>query len=139
MRILVGIVGLAALAYGGLLLVRRISIDVFDSGVWLAGGVVAHDLVLAPLVIGLGLLVLPRLPVVARAPVTVGTVVLASVTLVAVPVLGRFGASPGNPTLLDRDYVTGWLVLAALTTLGVAAAIVVRSRRSVATHRSDTP
>ena len=136
MRIVVGVLGLAAMAYGGLLLVRRLSIDLFDSGVWLAGGVVAHDLVLAPLVIGLGLLLLPRLPVVARAPVTVGAVVLASVTLVAVPVLGRFGASPGNPTLLDRDYLTGWLVLATLTALAVAVAIVVRSRRGSRPHAS---
>ena len=36
----------------------------------------------------------------------------ARVTLVAVPVLGRFGARADNPTLLDRDYVAGWLVLA---------------------------
>ncbi len=41
---------------------------------------------------------------------------LGSLTLVAVPVLGGFGRStdPTNETLLDRDYVAGWLVLAGL-------------------------
>ena len=45
-----------------------------------------------------------------RAPAAVALVVLGSVTLLAVPVLGRFGARPDNPTLLDRDYSAGWLV-----------------------------
>lgn len=140
MRVVLGIVGLAAMAYGGLLLVRRLSVDLLDSALWLGGGVLVHDAVLAPVVLALALLVIPRLPEVARAPVTVGAIVLGSVTLVAVPVLGRFGASPGNPTLLDRDYVTGWLVLAALTLAGVAVAVVVRrSRRSAVKQHSDTP
>ena len=43
--------------------------------------------------------------------------VLGAVTLLAVPVLGRFGAQPDNPTLLDRAYGPGWLVLAGLTVL----------------------
>lgn len=140
MRVVLGIVGLAATAYGGLLLFRRFSVDLLDSALWLAGGVVIHDAVLAPVVIALAVLVIPRLPEVARAPVTVGSVVLGSVTLMAVPVLGRFGASPGNPTLLDRDYVTGWLVLAALTVAAVAAAIVARQARGRAVkHHADTP
>ena len=53
---------------------------------------------------------LPLLPRAARAPAVVGFVVLGSVTLLAVPVLGRFGARPDNATLLDRDYVVGWVV-----------------------------
>ena len=54
---------------------------------------------------------------------------LGSVTLLAVPVLGRFGARADNPTLLDRDYIAGWLVLAGLVAVGVAAGTLVRSRR----------
>lgn len=135
MRLLLALLGLAATAYGGLLLSRRLSVDLLDSALWLAGGVVVHDAVLAPLVIVLAVLVVRRLPALVRAPVTVGAVVLGSVTLVAVPVLGRFGASPGNPTLLDRDYVTGWLVLAALTVVAVRVSILRRRSR----HRADTP
>ena len=61
--------------------------------------------------------------------------VLGPVTLLAVPVLGRFGERPDNPTLLDRDYTAGWLVLAGLTALTVAAAAVVRSRRTRSSGR----
>ena len=49
-------------------------------------------------------------------------------TTVPHPVLGRFGARADNPTLLDRDYLAGWLVLAALVAVGVAAGTLVRSR-----------
>ncbi|HVS54497.1 MAG TPA: hypothetical protein VHD62_19230, partial [Opitutaceae bacterium] len=59
--------------------------------------------------------------------------VLATVTLTAVPVLGGWGRRPDNPTLLDRHYVVGWLAFAGLvltgTLLGVALARVRRLRR----------
>jgi hypothetical protein len=56
--------------------------------------------------------------------------------VVAVPVLGRFGARPDNPTLLDRPYVLGWLVLAALTLLGAAGAVAVRGRLAGSARRT---
>ena len=65
----------------------------------------------------------------------VGAVVLASVTLVAVPALGRFGARPDNPTLLDRRYLAGWLVVAGLVAVGVVVATFVRSRRGARRDR----
>ena len=43
--------------------------------------------------------------------------------------LGRFGARPDNPTLLDRDYLVGWLVLAGVVLLVTVVASLVRSRR----------
>jgi hypothetical protein len=52
--------------------------------------------------------------------------------VVAIPVLGRFGARPDNPTLLDRPYLTGWLVVAGLT-LGwvlLMSVLGARSRRT---------
>ena len=128
-RVVLGLLGLAGTAYGVLLLLDLGWDQVRDAGTWLVGGVVAHDAVLAPVVLVVGLLVLRLVPRVARAPVAVGLVVLGTVTLVAVPVLGRFGASPGNPTLLDRDYVAGWWALVGLTVVVVAGAVVVRARR----------
>lgn len=88
---------------------------------WLAGGVFSHDALVVPLtlVLALGARLLPR-PW--RAPAAVGLVVLGSVTLLAIPVLGRFGAHDDNPTLLDRNYLLGWGVLAALTMVAVAVA-----------------
>lgn len=135
-RAVLAIAGLAAAAYGVRLLLDQADPAV---GAWLLGGVLVHDAVLAPLVVGLCLLtarVVPRswLPAVAG-----GFVVLGSLTLLAVPVLGRFGARPDNPTLLDRDYVTGWLLLAGLTLLAVAAGVLAtrtgRSRGGAGSRR----
>ncbi len=126
--VLGGLGGLVGVYGGYLLLSRQDTADHLDTALWAAGGVVLHDFVLAPLVIGLFALLTRVLPRAARGPAVVGLVVLGSVTLLAVPVLGRFGARPDNATLLDRAYGPGWLVLAGLTLLAVAVAGVLRSR-----------
>jgi hypothetical protein len=89
--------------------------------------------VLAPVVLVLGLVLARVLPAAWRAPTVVVTVVLGSVTLLAVPVLGGFGRRADNATLLDRDYGAGWWVLATavVTTVAVATVVTrVRGRRS---------
>lgn len=125
----VGAVGVLLAAYGGWLLLTR-GHDRGDVVVWLASGVLLHDGVLALVTVALGTLAARLVPAPARAPVVVGLVVLGSTTLLAVPVLGGFGARADNPTLLDRDYRAGWLALVAATTVVVAAAALVRSRRT---------
>jgi hypothetical protein len=127
-RLGLGAVGVAAGLYGGWLVLSR-GHDLANLGLWLVVGVILHDGVLAVAVLALGSVALPLLPRPARAPAVVGFVVLGSATLFAVPVLGRFGARPDNPTLLDRGYWAGWLVLAGLTVAAVVVASLVRSRR----------
>jgi hypothetical protein len=130
-RVLAGVGALLA-AYGGWLLVSRQDPDqVLAAGEWLVAGVLLHDAVLAPLVLGSWVLVARLAGPAWRAPTAVGLVVLGSVTLLAVPVLGRFGARDDNRTLLDRHYGLGWLVVAGLVVLAVAAAGLVRSRHAV--------
>ncbi|UUZ59308.1 hypothetical protein [Nocardioides sp. B-3] len=103
--------GVLASAYGARSLLGEAPRDLPDAGLWLAGGVVLHDFVLAPVVL-LGALALRRwLPPSWRSPLVVAGLVLGSTTLVAIPVLGRFGARPDNPSLLDRNYVAGWFGL----------------------------
>jgi hypothetical protein len=128
MRSVLGTLGVAVAAYGGYLLLSR-GRAFADVAVWLAAGVVLHDAVLAVATVALGALAVRLVPRPARAPLTAGFVVLGSVTLLAVPVLGRFGARADNATLLDRDYTAGWLLLAGLTALVVGAAVLVRSLR----------
>lgn len=96
---------------------------------WLIGGVVVHDAVLAPLVIGAWAFGIRALPVRVRPPLVAGLVVLGAVTLLAIPVLGRFGALPDNPSLLDRPYGLGWLAFAGLVVVGMAVAYGVARRR----------
>ena len=64
-----------------------------------------------------------------QAPATLGLVVWGGVTLMAVPVLGRFGARADNPTLLDRPYLGSWAALTVAAVLVVAVAGLVRARR----------
>lgn len=131
LRIAVGGAGVAVGLYGAWLLFDRQDGDQrLGAARWLVGGVVLHDVLLSALVLVAGAVVVRWVPGAARAPVTVGSIVLASVTLVAVPVLGRFGARADNATLLDRDYTLGWLVVAGVVFAGVTVASVLRHRRS---------
>ncbi|MFL6079904.1 MAG: hypothetical protein ACJ714_08255 [Ornithinibacter sp.] len=130
LRLAIGALGVGVAAYG-LVALLDLGLDNLRAAMtWLVGGVLLHDGLLAPVTIA-GCFVVARLwrgslP----APVVVGAVVLGTVTVVAIPVLGRFGARADNPTLLDRNYVLGWLVLVTLTVLAVAADILVsRSRK----------
>ncbi|HLN78078.1 MAG TPA: hypothetical protein VK204_13595 [Nocardioidaceae bacterium] len=111
--------GLAAGAVGALELLARGSHNLISATTWLVGGVLLHDFVFAPLVVMLLLAGMTVLPSWARPAAAAASVVLVTVTLLAVPVLGRFGARPDNPTLLDRPYAAGWLVFAGLV-LGCA-------------------
>ncbi len=132
LRIVLGAGGVVLVLVGlwHLLLRGRLDApDLVSAALWLAGGVVVHDAVLAPLVVLLGVGLLPRLPAHVRAPAVAGLVVLGSVTLLAIPVLGRFGAKPDDPGLLPRPYLLWWLVLVVLVVAAVAVASFVRRPR----------
>ena len=135
-RGVLGVLGVALVLVGVWRLLDIARTDfakLLSTGVWLAGGVIAHDAVIAPLALGVGFLVVPRLPRPSRAPAAAGLIVLFSITLLAIPVIGRFGAKPDNPSLLDRPYGALWLVFAALVLVGVivaSVASIVRGRRA---------
>ncbi len=128
-RLLLAVAGVALAAYGAVELLGTGWSNVAASLPWLLGVVVVHDAVLTPLVLGLGAAGALLLPRWARAPAGFVVVVLGSVTLIAVPVLGRFGAKPDNPSLLDRPYLTGWLLVAGIVVVGSAAVALARRRR----------
>jgi hypothetical protein len=122
-RLLLGLLGVAATAYGARLLLAEDLPDLVNAAVWLAAGVVLHDFVLVPLTLATGWTATRLLTPDRRAPVAAGLVVLGTLTLVAVPVLGGWGANADNPTILDRSYPAGWLVVAGVTILVVAALV----------------
>ena len=122
-RLALGGVGVLIALYGVFRLLELGWDNLVATVVWLAGGVVLHDAVLAPLVIvACALAVLALRSRAWRAAAAGGLVVLGTVTLTAEPVLGRFGAKADNPTLLDRPYVVGWLLVAGLVVLGTLLA-----------------
>ncbi|MFZ2501928.1 MAG: hypothetical protein WAW88_04610, partial [Nocardioides sp.] len=125
----VGGLGALVAAYGGWLVVSASGSPGSVAG-WLVAGPAAHDLLLVPVAL---LLVRAgrRLPHALRAPAAVLLVVLGSVTLVAVPVLGRFGDPGDNATVLDRDYGAGLLLVATLTlALTIVSVVAMRLRGS---------
>ena len=122
-RVVVGLLGVAASVYGAVELLGLGFDNLRATVTWLVAGVLLHDAVLAPFTLVLWFVMsrARRRPI--PGAVVVGAVVLGTVTVVAIPLLGRFGARTDNPTLLDRNYLLGWLVLATLTVVTVSIAV----------------
>ncbi len=128
-RVVLGVAGFAAAAYGTVTLLGLGTENLLATLPWLLGGVLAHDAVLAPLIVLAGVIAAARLPGWVRGAAAAALVVLGTVTLVAVPALGRLGARPDNPTLLDRPYAAGWAALAALLLVAAGTAALATRRR----------
>ncbi|MEC4017901.1 hypothetical protein [Streptomyces sp. H27-D2] len=128
-RMTAGALGVALMGIGAFILFTNERVrEPWAAVVWLAGSVVAHDGLIAPLVLGVGLL-LALLPVSrgAKGVVRGGLLVAALLTAVALPVLLR----PGTPkaSVLPLDYPRNWLITLAATAALTAALLLVRALR----------
>ncbi|MGW0846267.1 hypothetical protein ACWD26_40270 [Streptomyces sp. NPDC002787] len=124
-RVLTGAAGVALMGVGGSLL-----LDVRDLAgvlVWLGGAVVLHDVVIAPLVLLVGL-VLVRGGV--RGPVRGALLVASALTAVALPVLLRPG-KPANSSVLPLDYPRNWLLALVAVATVTAFLLAVRGARRI--------
>ncbi len=124
--------GLAAVGYGGYgLLSSDVPLPAWAT--WFVGSALLHDLVLAPVWIGLGWLAARVLPRAARPAAVVGGVVAGVLALVAFPFVLGYGADPDNPSFLPHD-VGRNLLLIVVAVLAVAAVwgtiATVRARRT---------
>lgn len=126
--------GLAVMTFGGFLLVREP--EPWRIALWLAGGVLVHDGLIAPLVIAVGALCAAaglRLRGVPRAAL----VVAGSLTVIALPPLLRPGGV-ANASVLPLDYPRNWLLAMAATgvlTAGYAGTRAWARRRRAALRR----
>lgn len=125
MRWLIGALGVVMGSWGAFLLLPLVDLDL---ALWFIGGPVVHDLLIAPLLGGLGLLVARWVPVRWRAPVQVGGLLTGVLLALAVPLLWRPFAGSPNPGLNDRNYPVGLLVAVAVIWLGVLAVTLTRPR-----------
>ncbi|WP_300405364.1 hypothetical protein [Nocardioides sp.] len=138
-RSALGVLGFLVGVYGAYLLLSRQDFDqLLSAAIWLAGGVVVHDGLIALAALGLAAIGARLLPSVARTPAAAGFVVLGSITILAIPMLGRFGAKDDNATLLDRNYGLGWLGIVVLVVAAVLVASLLRARTSGETGAPDT-
>lgn len=130
-RILLAIAGLALLAYGALLaweFATSRTVNAVQGIAWFVGGPLVHDGLVAPAVGLAGLLLTRTITQPWRTPVTVGLVLTAVLTLLAIPLLWRpFGVAT-NPGLHDRNYGAGLAITLGVVWLAVIIAGLARSR-----------
>ena len=129
----IGAAGIVMLAYGVVLAVG--TKPTLEGGLWLAGGTLVHDAVLAPVVGLTGWLVTRTLPLLWRAPVAVGASTTGVLVLLALPELVRPYPAPVNPGLHDRDYGTALVAGVVVVWVLVLAAGIGRTLRDRTARR----
>lgn len=97
---------------------------------WFLAGLVAHDLVIAPIVFVLGALVAHRIKAPYRAPIQGGLFTSAVVVLFSLPLVRGYGRAPSNPSALPNDYGRNMVFVLALVWIVVAIATYRSRRRS---------
>ena len=130
-RLAVGALGVAGVLWGAWLLSDDGVDKLRSTALWLVGVVVLHDAVLAPIVVVVGVVAARTLR--HRAVAAVAFLIWGTLTLAVANVLSGVGGKPGMDSLLNRSYVSAWLVLTG-TVLAVAVASSVMMRRR---HRAS--
>ncbi|WP_245727771.1 hypothetical protein [Streptomyces vietnamensis] len=127
-----GTLGVALVGLGTWLVVDQP--DPLGVFVWLAGALVLHDGILAPLVLAVGLLLAGR----RRRGLLRGALLVAgSVVLVTLPLLVRPGAPP-NPSALPLPYGRNLAIVLAAVTVVTGAPIAVQRWRERRQGRATT-
>ncbi len=96
---------------------------------FVVGGALLHDLLVAPLVIGAGVLVARVVPGRSRAVVQGALAVSGIVALFSYPLVRAYGLAANNPTSLPHNYTANLLVVLGLV-WAVAAGLVIMRLRS---------
>lgn len=143
-RLLIGLGGVALIGVGLIEALGLGFVDLLWLAGWLAAGVFAHDVVIAPGTAALSKLAADRWHVRVRRIPAVAIVCTGSLTLIALPLLGRQGSVAGNPTLLGRNYLAGWASACLLVLIGAFLAewfrrvLANRHRRDGRRHPQDS-
>lgn len=107
-----------------------------SAGVWVLGGIVLHDGILAPLVVLYAFIHFKAIPRYARKPATIGLILWGTISVAVFNVLIGKGGKPDNHTVLNRPYVTTWLVMTVVLALLVGADIIRRRTRTIPAEAS---
>ncbi len=129
-RLTLGAVGVAGVLWGAWLLSDDGVDKLRSTALWLAGVVVLHDAVLAPIVVVIGVVATRTLR--HRAVAAVVFLIWGTLTLAVANVLSGVGGKPGMDSLLNRPYVSAWLVLtgSALAIVVVCSVMIRRRHRA---------
>ncbi len=122
--------GVAGGLWGVWLMRDFTSPQLISIGTFLAGGVILHDAVLAPVTVGLGVLAARLLPNHYRAAAGIAFLIWGTLTLAFFNVLSGEGGKPDNMTVLNRPYALSWLALTGVLA-GAMVIAAVRRRQAV--------
>ncbi len=137
---------LAALGFAGYFVVGSTRDSNFHPGQVLAfmvTGIVAHDLLLMPVALGIGALIMRFVPGWARSSAQAALFASAVVTVVSLPLLIGGGRTPDNPSRQPLDYPRGLLLtIGAIWLVAAGFAVFSGLRRTSAAAddgRADAP
>lgn len=133
-------VGALLIAWGVLGLLRQAASTAPVSWLgWFLGGLLAHDLLIAPAIVAVGLAT-RRLPSALRPPVRAALIVSGTLALMSIPLLLGYGRAtqPGNTSVLPGDYPRNlaialaaiWIIAGAWALHGFARSRTTRLRAS---------
>ena len=128
-RIILAAAGIALAAFGAFRLLSEIPTHgLLILVVWLVAALVLHDALLAPSVVGVGWLLRRYVPDRGRRYVQVALIMIALVTVIAIPMIFLRGSQPAAKALLLRNYganlivIIGVLAIASLILYAVRVA-----------------
>src|SRR3954449_3988539 len=131
-RITLVVAGGMLLALGAFRLATELAVgDLVALLLWLVAAVVLHDVVVAPLTVGVGF-TLTHLPPRARRYVQGALIVGAFITVIALPLVHRRNSQPAVKAILLRDYAGNLALLLGLTAAVALVLYVLRVLRESA-------
>ncbi|HJV14439.1 MAG TPA: hypothetical protein VJ625_11150 [Propionibacteriaceae bacterium] len=131
-RIVLAVAGVALAAFGVLRLVTEVPPSrLLILGLWLIAALIIHDALLSPSVVGVGWLLRRYVPDRGRRYLQLALIMIALVTVIAVPMIFLRGSQPASKALLLRNYGTNLIMIMgviAVLSLVLYAARVARDR-----------
>jgi hypothetical protein len=133
-RIILAGVGIPLGAFGIFRLVTEIPMhSLLILAVWLAAALVVQDVILAPSVVGVGWLLRRHVPDRGRRYLQSALIMIALITVVAIPMIFLRGSQPAAKALLLRNYGSNLILIIAVIaviSLILYAVRVARDRRA---------
>lgn len=135
LRALAGVAGVALFVVAARYAAER-SIDVRPAlwVRWWVAAAVIHDVLVAPIAIGVGWLVVRFAPPVVKAPLQAALILSAILSAMAWPALRGYGRIASNPTYLPRDYGRGLVLSLLVVWAGCGAWALARQVRQGRAH-----
>jgi hypothetical protein len=100
------------------------------------GGALGHDLIFAPIILGLAFALIRLIPPAYRAPLQAGLFASGVLTLIALPGLRRYGKPADNPSVQPVNYLHGLAISVGVIWLIVLAEM---GRRAMVRRRRQRP